>query len=344
MDGNFAFSKNGSDVNVVVSNAAVSLGSGQVAVTGMTGTLDWSSSGFNGSGSAATSFTSDNASFSGTLGFSINTTSGSSDTNLQVTGTGVHVTVDGLQITADIDFEAVDNGGTPSADVVGVSLNNVIVAYGNGTTNYVTLTGASGTSTALFEHDAFVGVVGGTFTISAPGGVSTSGTMTLELNSGTVPYQLPDPTSAASPAPQLTLPAGPMVDVLAQNIALNISSSQSITGTFDFDYDNSDPAGSKTISIVGSGISASLDRLPSTMLRARWWRRAAGSADRCRVDDIRRQHRGGNGKFLGRGWAEGLTRSAGPMSASRSTTSRSPVRSRWMRSPPSPHSTFPMHR
>ncbi len=259
MDGNFAFSDNGSDVHVGVTNAALVLGNGQLSVSGMSGSLDWSSGGFNGSGTASTSFTSDNASFSGTLGFSVDTLSSSDDTNLQIAGTAVHVTVDGLQFTSDVSFEDVGSGANISSSAVAASLSNVSLAFGDGTNNYITLTsptsGPGSTSSALFESGSFIGVIGANVTINAPGNVSASGLMVLEINSGTSAQTLPDPTSTSSTPPDLNLPAGPMVDVLGQNINLHISASQQISGNFEFDYDNADAAGSKTISVTASNVA-----------------------------------------------------------------------------------------
>ncbi len=259
MDGNFAFSDSGSDVHVGVTNAALVLGNGQISVTGMSGSLDWSSGGFNGSGTASTSFTSDNASFSGNLGFTVNTLSSSDDTNLQITGTGVHVTVDGLQFTSDVSFEDVGSGANISGSAVAASLSNVSLAFGDGTNNYITLTsptsGPGSTSSALFESGSFIGVIGANVTINAPGNVTASGLMVLEINSGTSAQTLPDPTSTSSTPPDLDLPAGPMVDVLGQDINLHISASQQISGNFEFDYDNADPAGSKTITVTASDVA-----------------------------------------------------------------------------------------
>jgi hypothetical protein len=259
MDGNFAFSDSGSDVHVGVTNASLVLGNGQLSVSGMSGSLDWSSGGFVGTGTASTSFTSDNASFSGNLGFTVNTLSSSDDTNLQITGTAVHVTVDGLQFTSDVSFEDVGSGSNISGSAVAASLSNVSLAFGDGTNNYITLTsptsGPGSTSSALFESGSFIGVIGANVTINAPGNVSASGLMVLEINSGSSAQTLPDPTSTDSTPPDLTLPAGPMVDVLGQNINLHISSSQQISGNFEFDYDNSDPAGSKTITVTASDVA-----------------------------------------------------------------------------------------
>ncbi len=259
MDGNFAFSDSGSDVHVGVTNASLVLGDGQLSVSGMSGSLDWSSAGFVGSGTANTSFTSDGASFSGTLGFSVNTLSTSDDTNLQITGTAVQVTVDGLQFTSNVTFEDVGSGADISSSVVAASLSDVSLAFGDGTNNYITLTsptsGPGSTSSALFENGSFIGVIGANVTINAPDNVTASGLMVLEINSGSSEQTLPDPTSTASTPPDLTLPAGPMVDVLGQNINLHISSTQQISGNFEFDYDSADAAGSKTITVTASDVS-----------------------------------------------------------------------------------------
>ena len=279
LSGGFSFNKSGSDVSVGVTNATASIAHGQFALSGVNATLDWSSTGFTGTSSSnvSSSFNSGGATFSGSFGISVNTSSqtlttvnssgGITNTSgpvttLGITGNNLNLTVDGLQFTSNVTFNSSPTGSSNSStSAVLVAMSNTTLAFGNGTTNYITLssptTGNMSSGSALIQNGAFFGVIAANTTISTPSGVTASGLMVLELNTGSARQTLPDPTSTASSPPTLALPAGPMVDVLGQNINFNVSGSKQITGTFEFHYDNADASGSKTISVLASNVNAS---------------------------------------------------------------------------------------
>jgi hypothetical protein len=277
--GSFSFNQSGSDVSVGVTNASASIAGGQLSLSGVNLNLDWSSSGFTGNTSSniATSFSSGGVTFSGNFGVSVNTSNQSiastnssggvtntseNVTTLGITGQGLSLTVDGVQITSDVTFDSssVATANASTASVL-VTLSNTSLAFGNGTTNYVTLSsptsGNMSTGSALIQNGSFFGVIAANANVSTPSGVNASGLMVLELNTGSTKETLPDPTSTATTPPTLSLPAGPMVNVLGENINFSLSGSKQITGTFGFSYDNSDPAGSKTIAVSAASVNAS---------------------------------------------------------------------------------------
>ena len=160
-NGNFTFESSGSDVTVGVTGASVSIGSitsgmtttPVVSVTNLSATMDLSTGGIKTSGSAniSANFTSDAATFSGMFGVSIDTTSGSNDTNLEITGTGVSVSVGGFAITADVAIEQTSG----NAAVVQASVSNVSVDIHNGTHHYVTMTTPTPASDGSSGYGAF---------------------------------------------------------------------------------------------------------------------------------------------------------------------------------------------
>ena len=233
--GTLSFESSGSDVTVGVSGASVSLGSGVVSVSNLNASLTLSTGGIQGSGSASISamFTSNNATFSGTFGFSVDTTSGSSDQNLQITGTGVHITVGGFTMTADI---AIEQSSSNSA-VVAAELSNMTVDFTDGTTDFVHIvTPSSGSSqygAFFFENGSFAGVIEGTATITGAGGVSAGVTADLLINSGSHTFSFTDPINTMN---QVTIPAGPLVQVYLAGTTVHLSGSQTVTGDFGFAY------------------------------------------------------------------------------------------------------------
>ena len=159
-----------------------------VSVSGLSASLDLSTDGIKGTGSAsiAANFTSNGAMFSGTFGFAVDTTSGSNDTNLQITGTGVNITVGGFTMTADVSIEQTASNSA----VVAAELSNMTVNFYDGSNHYVHIVTSTDSSDPsyygafFFESGCFAGVIEGTATIAGPGGVSASGTADLLVNSG----------------------------------------------------------------------------------------------------------------------------------------------------------------
>ncbi len=230
-NGTFTFERNNSDVAIGVSGVNVNLGGGLVNISNLHGSLDLSTSGVTGSGSvgASGSFTSGSATFSGVFGFAIDTTA--TDKSLQVTGTGVNVTIGLAQVTADFKFEEISGHATS----VGASVTNLTADFSDGTNHFVHLaspaSGSNATAAFLFEGTGIAGVIDGTATVAAPGGVSASGEAVLMLNSSTSDSSFPDPIHSGQ---SIDVPAGPLLEVYLRNTQLNLSASLHVTGSFGF--------------------------------------------------------------------------------------------------------------
>lgn len=264
-NGTFTFERNSSDVKIGASGVNVSLASGLVAISGLTGTLDLSTSGIKITASAGVSsnFTAQGATFNGNLALALDTTG--SDKNIQLSGSNVHITVGGVDFTADVAFEqivAMPNGdqttGTPVISV-GVLVSNVDATFADGGTTFVHLTSPSGSGNAsgfFFQDSGFSGVLKGTVTVHAPNGATTTGTAVFEVNTSNGAVSFADPTVSpqTDPITLVDVPAGPLVAVHVHGFDLNVSDTQQISG--DFDFESVSASGHIQVSVGASNVSA----------------------------------------------------------------------------------------
>ena len=101
-------------------------------------------------------------------------------TYLQVSGTGVNLTIGGQTLTGDITF-------TSGGGLVVITLANVTLGLGDGTTNFVNVSNGSGTlsivssSSANNNQGGVYGQFGGSVAIDVPG-VSFAGTLQVQFN------------------------------------------------------------------------------------------------------------------------------------------------------------------
>ena len=249
----FTFERDGSAAKATVTGAAVSLGGGQVQATGLAGSLELSSAGVVGSGTGAinASFTSAGASFSGTLGFAVDTTGAAADHNLKVTGQAVTVTVGNTSFAADVSFETVAG----ATNVVGASLTNVTADISGGGNDYVRLTSPTGAASAaafLIQNNVFAGVIRGTLAVAAPGGVTAAGTGVLEVNTGTPAVTFADPNGGAN----LVVPAGPTVRAYARGLDLHLSDTRTVHGDFGFALATGSTNGAAATTVTVTAASA----------------------------------------------------------------------------------------
>ena len=231
----FTFERDGStgNVNAAVTGAAITLGGGQIQATNLAGAISLRTAGLvaSGSGGVAGSFTTAGATFTGTLGFAVDTTA--TDKNLKLTGTAVDIAVGNNSFTADVAFESI----TGTAAVVGAQLSKVSAEIGDANGNhYVTLASpADGTGGAAFlvQDGGFAGVIRGVLTVHTPGGVSAVGTGVLQINTGTKVVTFKDPADDA--APSFVIPAGPTVRAYARGLDLTLAADRSLSGDFAFE-------------------------------------------------------------------------------------------------------------
>ncbi|MGH2926717.1 MAG: beta strand repeat-containing protein, partial [Solirubrobacteraceae bacterium] len=205
-----------------------------------------------------------NVTFAGTFGLQINETGGqvsesltvggqtqtldlAAGTYVEVSGTGVTLTIGGQSLSGNFSFEHSDQGDTLTASDVSLSL-------GTGSTSFVTLSDGQGQFTVDGSTSATPGLFGtlsGTVKVNVPG-VAVGGTFTLTVNT----------TNAA----QGDIPTGPTyVAVTGTGVSLTVLS-QTLSGDFAF----SDANGTITLTItklnmfVGSPGSLGLSITQST--------------------------------------------------------------------------------
>ena len=100
---------------------------------------------------------------------------------VQITGTGVTLTLAGQTISGTFAITAASQAG---ATVAEITATNVSAALGNGTTSFVTLSGGSGT--LVLNANGLAGQISGNVAVSVPG-VTLTGTLSLVVNTGNQP-------------------------------------------------------------------------------------------------------------------------------------------------------------
>ena len=277
LTGNFAFTSGAGVVNLNLSNVTLGLGDGTtnfVNVSNGNGTLSIvsSSSANNNQGGVYGQFGGNVAidvpgvSFAGTLQVQFNTTGVTQGSlaagTTQISGSGVHLTVAGVQMGAD-SFTITVTQGTASGSsttetAVEIYVKNLTLSLGTfvNVTSANQLTGPiiidSGGVAAMFSATN----IGSIFTIPGVTIGPATGTMSaaFELNTGTQPVNetVTDPTNGNQ---TIDVAAGPFLKVVLNNAALQFGGSggPSISGSFAFDQSTEAGFGSGVATAGGSG-------------------------------------------------------------------------------------------
>ena len=291
LTGDFAFeqttdSANNKVVKVGVANLGLRLGDGTtdfVVVSGGNGALVISPAGFAGTLAATVALNIPGVTFSGTLSVSIAQTSAPLDETItvggtpieisvpsagsyvKVSGTGVQLGLLGQTLSGDFAFEKVTEG---NASRVVVAANNVSLNLGDGTTNFVVVTGGSGIF--LFTGAGMAGQLGATVSVQGIPNVSFAGSFRLMINTTTA--AVTDSLTVDGNAVSLNLPAGPYLRVEggkdAQGNGTTVTLTvlgQTLSGDFSFTQVTT-KGGRKVVSVAASNVELDLATGSQTIL------------------------------------------------------------------------------
>ena len=189
-------------VIAAVSNATASLGGGIAVLTGGSGALVVSGSGVAASFTGTFAINVPGVSITGTLAIQVNSTSATVNTTftvgangttinlpgtpagsstaapyVQVSGTGLTLSVGGQTLAGDFTF-------TSGSGAVTITLANVSLGLGNGNTNFVNVSNGAGSLTLI--AGGVYGEFGASVAIDVPG-VAFSGTLQVEFNTTGAP-------------------------------------------------------------------------------------------------------------------------------------------------------------
>ncbi|MCP4124215.1 MAG: hypothetical protein GY751_20915, partial [Bacteroidetes bacterium] len=144
--------------------------------------------------------------------------------------TPIEIDVSGQRLKANFSVRRFTSDGGEEDDSLMFELKNVDASFGDGTSNFVTLSGGSGT--LLSMPDGVALLASGTVEVAAPE-VSLSGDMDLKINN--VEREI---TEEGVNGEELDLPEGPYVKFEGNNLSLEVAG-QSLSGeTFTFEKDS----------------------------------------------------------------------------------------------------------
>ena len=282
LTGNFSFTSGGGVVTINLSNVTLGLGDGTtnfVNVSNGSGTLSIVSSttvngapaagGVYGQFGGSVAIDVPGVSFAGTLQVQFNTTGATQGSlsagTTQISGSGVHLAVAGVQMGADSFTITVTQGtpvgGSTSETAVEIYVKNLTLSLGT----FVNVTTANAlTGAIIINHNGVAATfsatnIGSIFTIpgvtigQAPTPAPTM-SMSFEINTGTQPVNetITDQTNGSQ---TIDVPAGPYLKVILNNAALQFGGSggPSITGSFAFDQSTEAGFGSAVATAGGAG-------------------------------------------------------------------------------------------
>ncbi len=248
--GDITFTQGTGAVTITVANGTLAFGSASsplVSATAITGTLTSSASGVYGQLSANLAFVTSAVSLSSSVALQINTTGVSQTVNADTIAAGVRVVatspqmvIGGLSVGADQVTLSRDASGT-----VAMSVTNLTLSLGSA----VTITQSNGVSgAAVIGADGVAGV----FTVTDVSGIfdlpgTVTGTVTLQLNTGTSAVSRPDLG--------IDLPGGPYFRVSLIGASLTLTSGPSFSGSFQITQDLA-PDFAPTSTQTGASVSA----------------------------------------------------------------------------------------
>ncbi|MEK7414136.1 MAG: hypothetical protein AAB263_12550, partial [Planctomycetota bacterium] len=277
LSGDFSFEQvtkpdNTKVTRIAGNNISIGLGDGTtnfLTLTNGQGTFLITSAGLAGKLSGTITVNIPGVTLSGTLALTINNTTQAVNETFNVGGqnvtlsvqAGPFVRVEGLNVTlgiagqslsGDIAFEQVTKPG--GAKTVKVAFNNVSLRLGDGTTDYVVVSGGQGTF--LITQAGLAGKVTATLALQNIPQVSLGATVTVAINNTTVAVN--ENFTVGSETIALVLPAGPYLRVEATGVNLTIAG-QSLSGNFAFEKATTTGANpSSVIRIAATNVSLQL--------------------------------------------------------------------------------------
>src|SRR6185436_7860670 len=132
-------------------------------------------------------------------------------------GTGIHVTLLGLELTGNFDVEK--QTMSDNSQTVRLAVSNLALQIASGGTTFVNVSNGTGSMIVDRLGIAAQFSVGATFNI--PGATLSGGTIRMAINTRPVPVDQPF-TVTGSPAQRLQLQAGPFVRVTVTGANLTI--------------------------------------------------------------------------------------------------------------------------
>ncbi len=282
LSGTFGFST-GTDASgksiiaVTAGNAALNLGDSTTAnlltLTNGSGALLLTSAGVAGSLGGTVGLNASGVSLGGTFTVAVNTSTAAVNTALafgvnsaatvsvpagpyvRVTGSSVSLLVDGQTLQGNFNFEQHTNADL--SKVVTVAFNGVQVNLGDGHSNLVQVTNASGTF--LLNSGGIAGLAGATVAFAPGTGVSLTGSFQLAIN--TLSTDVHQGINLTAGTAQIDLPAGPYVQLQVNNAALQVAG-QTFTGNFVIQQFTTANTATVTIAFANAGLALSAAATP----------------------------------------------------------------------------------
>ena len=159
---------------------------------------------------------------------------------VQIEGDSVTLSFAGQTIAGSFVVTAATESGTAVAEI---AATNISASLGSGSTNFVTVSGGSGT--LVLDASGLAGQIGGTVSVTVPG-VTFTGTLSIGVN--TTSSAISDTiTGPGGTTTMLTLPKGPFLDVQGTGLTLGFAG-QSLSG--DLQITQTVSGGVKTVEVV----------------------------------------------------------------------------------------------
>ncbi|HXG49304.1 MAG TPA: hypothetical protein VNO52_16895, partial [Methylomirabilota bacterium] len=177
---------------------------------------------------------------------------------LKVAGIGVTLELLGQRISGDFAFERITSTNpqnNQTSQVIRVIARNVTISLGDGNTEFVAVTGGSGS--LIITSAGLAGEFGATVELKNIPDVTFSGTFKVQINNTNQQVRARfDGINPGDPQTELNLPAGPYISVAGTGVMLNIAG-VGVQGNFVFEQITT-RSGAKVIRIAATEVGFSL--------------------------------------------------------------------------------------